>query len=444
MPSPSNESPTIARTALLLLPVQIVFRTCEAILPLLLALWFGRSPETDLYYLASAFFTMAGAVISAAFQDSALIPVLTEVMIRDRGALGRVAGSLLAHTVTYGSLIAIGMGALAALGFRLRYGGGLFALAIELTVPFTLYIVALGVRSFLAGLCNASRKFTAQPIASGTGIMVAIGFIAFGRHSLGVLVLPIALFFGEIVAIAILLAIVRALDVRFEFTLDRPEPVRRFFKLVSNEVSGNVLTRINPVVDQLFAGMTIAGGGTLLRYAMDVASLPTSIVQATVLPVLLSRMSELATQERTAEFSKTVGKAILYVCGLLIAMSLVLGIGRHWILRAAFLHGQMDAAGVDGMAAILPYALVGVAPFGALLILARAHVALQNVRIMIPMGILNVSLNAALDFVLFLVIGLRGVALSTSLMQLAVAVAFAFLLVLRLRVPARSERAVRS
>lgn len=59
---------------------------------------------------------------------------------------------------------------------------------------------------------------------------------------------------------------------------------------------------------------------------------------------------------------------------------------------------------------------------------------------MIPMGILNVSLNGILDFVLFLALGLRGVALSTSLMQLAVAVAFAILLVRRLRAPMLSER----
>ncbi|MEO8797161.1 MAG: lipid II flippase MurJ [Polyangiaceae bacterium] len=433
MTDSQRPSPTIARTALLLLPVQVVFRTAEAVLPLLLALWFGRSPETDLYYLASAFFTLAGAVISASFQDSALIPILTEVMITDRPSLGKVAGSLLGHTLAYGSAIAVAMGVVAALGFRLRYGGGLFLLAVELTVPFTIYIVAVGVRSFYAGLLNASRKFSAQPIASGTGIMVAIVIIAFAREKLGVLVLPVGLLAGELVAIAILVAITRGLELRLELGLTRPEPVLRFFKLVSNEVSGNVLTRINPVIDQIFAGMTaVAGGGTLLRYAMDVASLPTSIVQATLLPVLLSRMSELAAKNEMTAFAATVRKTTLATCGILVAMCLVLGFGRHFILRAAFLHGQMDEAGVDAMAAILPYALIGVAPFGALLILARAHVALQNVKIMIPMGILNVSVNAVMDLVLYLALGLKGVALSTSLMQLVVALAFAFLLQRRL------------
>ena len=56
--------------------------------------------------------------------------------------------------------------------------------------------------------------------------------------------------------------------------------------------------------------------------------------------------------------------------------------------------------------------------------MARAHVALQNSRIMVSMGILNAALNAVFDVVLFQFLGLRGLALSTSLMQLAIAIVF--------------------
>ncbi len=438
-PSPemARKTPPITRTALLLLPVQIVFRGAEALLPLLLALWFGRSPETDLYYLASAIFAVAAAAVSAAFQDSTFIPIITEVMILDAAAVKRVAGSILTHTVAYGSIIAVGMGAAAAILFRVRYGGALFVLAVEMTVPFTAYVVAVGARSFYVGLLNAHRKYSAYPVASGFGIAIAIGIIAIGRNALGVLILPIALFLGEIVAISILMIIAKSAKIDLTWTFERSEPVRRFSRLVLKEVPGNVLTRINPTVDQLFAGLTsVVSGGTVLRYAMDVASLPTSIAQATVFPVLLSRMSELATQKNTDEFRRTVLRAMLGVCGSLIAMSLVLFAGRRWILRIAFLHGKMDQGAIDAMADILPYALLGVAPFGALLVMARAHVALQNVGIMIPMGILNVTLNASLDFVLFFALGLRGVALSTSLMQLVIAVVFWWLLQKRLRASA--------
>jgi peptidoglycan biosynthesis protein MviN/MurJ (putative lipid II flippase) len=84
----------------------------------------------------------------------------------------------------------------------------------------------------------------------------------------------------------------------------------------------------------------------------------------------------------------------------------------------------MDAAGVERIVAILPWAVVGAAPFGALLVLARAHVALQNSRIMPSMGILNGVLNAAFNALFVGGLGLSGIALSTSVTYVVVALVF--------------------
>jgi putative peptidoglycan lipid II flippase len=89
-----------------------------------------------------------------------------------------------------------------------------------------------------------------------------------------------------------------------------------------------------------------------------------------------------------------------------------------------FLHGAMDRAGVARIAEILPWALAGAAPFGALLVLARAHVARQNSRIMPSMGVLNSTLNAAFNLLLVGPLGLAGIALSTTMTYVVVAVVF--------------------
>jgi hypothetical protein len=50
----------IVKTAALLLPLQIVLRGSEALLPLFLGAWFGRSPSTDVYYFTWSFFHLTG------------------------------------------------------------------------------------------------------------------------------------------------------------------------------------------------------------------------------------------------------------------------------------------------------------------------------------------------------------------------------------------------
>ena len=426
----SAPRPSIARTALLLLPVQIVFRTGEAIVPLLLAAWFGRSPETDAYYLAWAFFTFAGALVASAYQDSALIPVLSEVQARDRLEYLGTLRSLLGHTLLYAAALGAAMGAVALAWFRWQYAGDLFFAAAGLVPSFSAYLVALAVRALFVGIANQRGKYFVHPVASGAGIVVAIGAIAAGRGALGVRA-DHCRWRGwrrrssleQIAGRAVLAPSSRRASGR---RWSAPSlALRRFFRLVASEVIGGTITRINPVIDQLMAGLSsLVGAGTILRYAFDVASLPTSAAQATVFPVLLSHLSEHAAAKRWDPFEDAVRRALLGVCGLLVAMSALLIALRRPIVRLVFLHGAMDEAGASGIAELAPYALVGVAPFGALLVLARAHVALQNSRIMVSMGILNAVLNAVFDVVMFEWIGLRGIALATSGMQLVVAGVF--------------------
>jgi peptidoglycan biosynthesis protein MviN/MurJ (putative lipid II flippase) len=57
-------------------------------------------------------------------------------------------------------------------------------------------------------------------------------------------------------------------------------------------------------------------------------------------------------------------------------------------------------------------------------VLARAHVARQNSRIMPGMGALNAACNALLNLAFVGRLGLSGIALSTSITYLVVAVVF--------------------
>lgn len=421
---PAARPPGLARTALLLLPLQAVFRGGEALLPLFLAAWFGRSGETNLYYLLAAYFVFAGSVVTGAFQDSAVVPVLIEVEAREPARFAEVAGALLGHTLAIGAAVAAAMGALAALVALVAAGAsGSRGLALELVGLMSVGILATSVRAFYVGLLNARGVFHGHPIGSGLGMSVT-WLVLYAGRGLGVCIVPLGLLAGEAVAVLVLSEMAkRSLGTRVAPSLARPEPVRRIFSLVKLEVAGSLITRINPVIDQLMAGLAgVVGGGTLLRYASDVASLPTSILQAILFPVLLTRLAREAS--RPVEFAATTRRVLAVVVGLLALLSALFAALRTPLCTLLFLHGAMDRAGVARIASVLPWALAGAAPFGALLVLARAHVARQNSRIMPGMGLLNSALNVAFNALFVGPLGLAGIALSTSMTYLVVAVVF--------------------
>src|SRR5271165_5665989 len=99
---------------MVLLPLQVVVKGVEAAFPLLLALWFGRSDVTDVYYFAWALFALAGSLVFTAFQDSAVVPVLAELALARSPLVPVVRGSLLGHTLALGGAMAVATGALAA------------------------------------------------------------------------------------------------------------------------------------------------------------------------------------------------------------------------------------------------------------------------------------------------------------------------------------------
>jgi len=406
--------------------MHVVFRAGDALLPVLLAMWFGRNDATDVYYFAWAVFALAGSLVFSAYVDSAIIPVIAEVKISTPRDWSRVTGSLLAHTLVLAFALAVAVGLLALGWFRFRYSGPSFQLAATMVPLFSAYLVALTVKTFFVAILNSEHRFFAFPVASFIGTVVTISLIATLRGALGVLAVPLASLSGELAAICMLAYVTfGALKLRMKLTLERPEAVKKFARLVIYDVAGGAVTRINPVLDQLMAGLAgVVGGGTLLRLSSDVSSVPTSLVQASLLSVLLSHLSDDFAARDYVKMRRTVIRALFYVCGLLVLASALLYVIRMPLLRVVFLRGDMDADGVERMARIFPYHLVGLAPFGALLVLARAHVAMKNTSIMLGMGVMNAGLNAVLNVVFLRLIGLEGIALATSIMHLAVAIVF--------------------
>ncbi len=430
----STGAPRVLRTALMLLPLQVVLRGGEALLPLLLAAWFGRSDATDAYMLLGALFTFVGSLVVAAFQDSVLIPVVTELRLKRPAELPGAVQSLFGATLVTTLAASVVASALGLAHATLAVSGDRAHVERLLIVPLALLVPTMGCRAFLVGLANAHQRYALHPLGSGLGMGVTLLGLS-QTSAAGIGVLPWWLLVGEGVAVLVLALAVRrttglALTPRFTLTAE----VRRFLRMVASEAGGSAVTRINPVVDQAFAVATgFVGGGTLLRYTFDIAGLPLTILQASVFPVLVGAFAHHVTVNGTGSFGVMVLRALAATSAFVLALAGVLFVFRERIVTLAFGHGAMDSAGLAQMADLLPYALVGAVPFGCLLVLARAHVALQNARIMFPLGILNAGANLAFNALLVKRLGLGGLALSTSLVQALIAVVFAWLLVVRLR-----------
>jgi putative peptidoglycan lipid II flippase len=363
-----------------------------------------------------------------------LIPIVTELRLKSPEKLGSVAKSLFGATLVTTALASLTATALALGHALLAAAGERAAIELRMVPPLALLVVAMGCRAFLVGLANAHQRYALHPAASGLGMGVTLLGL-WRTFDSGIAVLPWWLVAGELTAIGVLfLTVARATGLTLRPSLQGTPEVRRFLRMVASEAGGSAVTRINPVVDQAFAAATgFVGGGTLLRYTFDIAGLPLTILQATVFPILVGAFAHQVTLHGPQTLGPMVLRAMAATSAFVLALAGILHVFREPILALAFGHGQMDAEGLARMARILPYALAGALPFGWVLVLARAHVSLQNARIMFPLGVLNAGANLAFNAAFVRPLGLEGLALATSCVQLLVALAFAWLLGQRLR-----------
>jgi putative peptidoglycan lipid II flippase len=426
---PSSLAATVGRVA----PWQVLYRGLTALVPLLLATWFGRSAETDLYNLFAALFTLAGSLVFASFQDSALVPIVVDVQRRDPAQLPRLAGALIAYTTLIASGLALLIGTAVWLWFRAHVTGSAAALVVPMTIGFSIYLPFLALHSLAAALLAARFRFLPDALAGAIGVGVTL-LIAVLVRGHGLAPIPFALAGGELVAAAGLLIALRRSGLPIVLTLARPGALKRFVRLVSSEIGGAAVVRVNPLVDQMMArALGIVGGGTMLRLSGDLSSFPASLLSSTFLSVLLSHLAAAGADGRRFELRRTVLRSVLGVTVVFGVVALALGALRVPLVTLVYGRGAMDAAALARIAHLLPYHLIGLVPFGIVLVLARAHVSLGNSRILIGMGTLNAAANLVLNVLFAHWLGLEGIALATSAVNVVVAWVFWVRLGRRLR-----------
>jgi putative peptidoglycan lipid II flippase len=305
-----------------------------------------------------------------------------------------------------------------------------------MVVGFALYLPILALRSLAAALLAARFRFLPDAFAGAIGVLVTLAIISCARGT-GLALVPFALAAGELTAAAWLTVTLHGTGVRIAPTLARPAPLLRFVRLVWSEIGGATVVRINPLVDQMMArALGIVGGGTMLRLSGDLASFPASLLSSTFLSVLLSHLAAAGADGRRHELRRTVTGTIRTVAVVFGATALALYLVRAPLVALAYGRGAMDPAALARMAHLLPYHLVGLVPFGVLLVLARAHVSIGNSRVLVSMGALNAAANLALNLVFVGPLGLEGIALATSMVNGLVAWVFWIRLRARLRVAA--------
>lgn len=391
-----------------------------ALLPFAVARWFEVGRSTDVYFLVVGAVQLVAYLLALAVEGAAL-PFATKALQQDARSMRRFSTNLGAYVAA--AAVPVTAGALAAVVLVLLPAAGLSAEARSDALSLIVAVAALPVIASLSGIVSAAN-FALDRFAFTTGTQVLraggglLGAALLGDE-LGLVAVAWGITAGEAVrALVLLLALPRS---GTGSTATTPDVGMQMLRLASPTLLASIVIAVNPIVDKTVAARLDPGATTLIELGEKLFYIPMVLLVAAVTKVsstVWARQVDVDDVALHRDFWRTQRvSAVLTLAVVVVAVPAVLlgrdlladllGLGRDSVFPFVFI------AYIVGLPLALAADLAG-----AMLIILR------RTRAIPALALTLVAVNAVADVVGAQLVGVIGIAGSTTLVRLVNLVLF--------------------
>ncbi len=391
----------------------------------------GAGVAANAFTAASIIPNTVRSLVADAALGASFIPVFNELLERgeDRRAW-RVASTAI-------TVATVGLSIVTALG--IVFAEPIVQLlplqqaSVDLTVTLVRILFPIVLLLGLTGLVNAILmsfgEFTVPalvPVAWNL-VIIAFLFVGFGSDDPDYQVELYA--WGWLVATVVQFLLplpwLRGRGGRLTISWDVRDPaLKRVFTQMLPITIGLGLININLFIATTFA--IAIDGGTYAARAVEASfriyMLPQGMFSVAVAAVLFPTLSRLVAAGDMRGFRHAVASGTRQIAFLLVPAAAACIALAEPIVRLLYQHGAWTAQDTEGSAQALQAFSVGLAANGVLLLLNRAFFSLRRVWLPTWVALGNLVLNTALLLVLYDTAGVWGIALATSISNLATVV----------------------
>jgi len=362
----------------------------------------------------------ADAAISAAF-----VPVLTALLAAgDVERARRLTATLLGFMLAVVGAVCLVLILAASPVVRAIYPeltgsshmATLAAHYLQILVPTVLVLALAGV---LTGVLYAHERFTMPAVVSIVWNLVIIAFMAVWHAQWGVYALAWGTLAGTVVELILLGLAMRSvgepLRVAFHF---RDPYLRRVLALMIPITITLGILNFNALIDTYFAQFVSDHAAAEIGYSFRLYQLPQGIFAVTIGTILFPTLSRFAAQNDMGRFRETLSlgvRQMVFVSLPFLAWFTVLATP---IVRLVYQRGTFTASATHEVALALAAFTLGLTFANVNIMFNRGFQSMQRPWLPLYAGLVNLGLNAVLDWVLLGPLGVAGITLSTSIVSI--------------------------
>ena len=380
--------------------------------------YFGTQPEYDAYVAAYALFYIPVLLLNSCI-TSTLVPMYTEA--RARRGLAR-ADRFASNAINILALIALGVTVLMLLLagplVRIVYSGyepWKAQLTAEL-VRVMVLTLAFNITSIsLASLLNAQEKYIAAQITGFPLSLAIISAAALFAGTHGVRALAWGVFAANILQTLVLVPFMRGWF-HYRLIVDfRDRRFRHLMALAGPAVLSMAVSELNHMVDQWRASYGNPGDVSALSYGYKVITLLTGVVIVPLTTIMFSRMSRMVAEDNRRGILEIVRRSTVTIAMVMTPIIAICAVGNQDVIKALYLGGQFDLESAAVTAGVFLFYVIGVLGFGLRDLLNRTFHAMQDTRTTMYVSAGIVVANVILNSIFHALMGVRGLALATTI-----------------------------
>jgi putative peptidoglycan lipid II flippase len=413
----SSTGRALARAGLIVSGAFLISRVLGWVRLVVIGNVFGASADLDALFAAFRLPDLIFQLVAAGALSSALIPVVSGVLVSD----GEARAWRVISTVT--TLMLIALLVMAAIVFVFAdvlvpvitpgFDAETTATTVELTRIMVLGPVFLAMGAVATSVLNARDRFAAAAVAPIVYNLAIIGATLLLAPAMGVVGVAIGVVAGSLGHLLVQIPPLCALGARFRLAVDlADDAARRAFALMVPRAIGLGASQITFfVVTALASGLGV-GALAAFTIAFTLLQIPIGVIGVPLGVVLFPSLSREAALGGEIEFRRLLGRAVRL---LLVAMLPVAVLGT--ILRTetvALLFGSFSADAITLTAATFAAFLPGLPAHALIAVLARAFYARQDTLTPVLAAIGAVAVNCSLAIILVDPLGLPGMALAIA------------------------------
>ena len=380
---------------------------------------FGTGDAVDAFLIAFLIPSLLLNVFAGSL-PAAFTPVY--IQLREGGG-ATAARRLLGSTILAGSVFVVAfmilLALLAPLALRLL-GAGFSAEKLALTRALFLLLLPILLLNFIATLwsavLNADGLFAAVAVAPIAVPLASLIAVVYAGRSFGIYSLAVGTVIGFVLQCVVLAFVLsrkqgRAIPIWAGITPDLLRVGSQYLPMIA----GAILTSSSWAIGQAMAATLPSGSVAALNYGNKVVAMVSEVGSMALATAVLPHFSLMVAKREWSTIRRTVQFYLRLIILTAVPATLLLVVLSPLIVRFLFERGAFTAADSRIVAAIqsfyflqIPFVMVG-------MVFVRLASSLQKNQILLGGAALTLPINVVLNLALMNVLGVAGIALSTSL-----------------------------